>query len=145
MLVLPTQPRLKKHFHYNPTTGILVNKSTRKIGKVNKYGYRTIRYRDVTYRVHNLIWKLVTGENPTRVEHINGNRDDNRWTNLRNVQLVAKRQRKHLPRIKPMDPIEKMKHKAMVDKLTRKIKKTNNYDSHVWSYQFHLYMLTVYL
>ena len=33
---------------------------------------------------HRVIWRLMTGDIPDVVDHINGNRSDNRWVNLRN-------------------------------------------------------------
>lgn len=35
--------------------------------------------------LHRFIWFYMTGEWPIEVDHINGIRDDNRWSNLRNV------------------------------------------------------------
>lgn len=34
---------------------------------------------------HRVIWKLMTGEDPQDVDHINGDPSDNRFANLRNV------------------------------------------------------------
>lgn len=37
------------------------------------------------YFAHRIIWKLVTGEDPIDIDHINGNPSDNRILNLRSV------------------------------------------------------------
>ena len=37
----------------------------------------------VIFRAHRVIWKLVTGEEPEMVDHVNGNGLDNRFSNLR--------------------------------------------------------------
>jgi HNH endonuclease len=53
-------------------------------GYVNSDGYRVIELDGREYYAHDLAWLHQTGEWPKgRIEHINGNRDDNRWSNLK--------------------------------------------------------------
>lgn len=37
------------------------------------------------FQAHRIIWKMVTGKNPDDIDHINGDRADNRFANLRSV------------------------------------------------------------
>lgn len=49
-------------------------------------GYLVVQIFGKLYRAHRLAWLLVTGAWPDNfVDHKNGNRDDNRWENLRSV------------------------------------------------------------
>jgi hypothetical protein len=53
-------------------------------GSVYQNGYRYIQVDGEDYRAGRLAWFFVTGEDPQAfVEHKNGNRDDNRFENLR--------------------------------------------------------------
>lgn len=36
-------------------------------------------------RAHRVIWKLVTGDDPLTIDHVNGDKSDNRLVNLRSV------------------------------------------------------------
>lgn len=48
-------------------------------------GYSTGGLDRVIYRAHRIIWKLVHGVEPEDIDHINGDRADNRLNNLRAV------------------------------------------------------------
>jgi len=49
-------------------------------------GYRLGHIFNRTYRAHRVIWAMQTGVWPSeQVDHINGDRSDNRWINLRSA------------------------------------------------------------
>ena len=102
---MPSQEYLKECFDYNPETGILMWKQrpqhhystdtnfigsnkrflNKVAGTLNKnMGYLSVKVQDSNFRVHRIIWKLVTGNEPLyEIDHINNIRDDNRFINLR--------------------------------------------------------------
>lgn len=43
----------------------------------------------VLYKAHRVIWKLVTLEEPDVIDHINGDRSDNRLINLRSTNATG--------------------------------------------------------
>ena len=90
--------QLRDRLHYNPTTGIFTWKKTPKhgsvkagdcAGNVNK-GYLRIDVNGRSILAHRIAWYFVTGEWPTQdIDHINRNRSDNRFENLRHVSRSA--------------------------------------------------------
>lgn len=53
-------------------------------GSINDQGYRVICIDRSDYRAHRLAWLYVSGEwPPAEIDHINGDRADNRIANLR--------------------------------------------------------------
>lgn len=67
---------------YDPETGDFF----RRIGTTdNNHGYRTFSYKGTVFLAHRVAHFLMTGEQPIEVDHINRERSDNRWCNLRNV------------------------------------------------------------
>ena len=96
---LPSQEYLKELFDYDLETGVLTRKvstSNRvKVGSEAGYlheetGYRQVRVDGQTYRAHRLIWRWVTGDDPVtkQIDHIDRNRSNNSWSNLRLADSV---------------------------------------------------------
>lgn len=50
-------------------------------------GYRHGELLRQKVAAHRVIYKMMTGEDPDVIDHINGDRGDNRWVNLRNVSF----------------------------------------------------------
>lgn len=89
-------------FEYNPDTGVVTNRVSRgtraKAGEragcvCPLHGYRKLRVGGQGFQEHRVIWLLHTGKEPEcEIDHINGDRTDNRWVNLR---LADKSQNQH--------------------------------------------------
>lgn len=53
-------------------------------GTLDILGYRVVLIHQASYKVHRVVWKMVTDEEPpVTIDHVNGDPADNRWINLR--------------------------------------------------------------
>lgn len=56
---------------------------------INDSGYFKGTLFRKSYRAHRVIFKMMTGVDPIEVDHIDGDRQNNRWVNLREVDRSA--------------------------------------------------------
>lgn len=97
-----TQDELKAELFYIEETGVFVrNKKTRGkkpnagcfAGCLDKDGYIRITVLGKPYQAHRLAWLYVYGRFPEKyIDHINGQRNDNRISNLRDVDMTTNMQ-----------------------------------------------------
>lgn len=92
-----TAARLRELLNYDPETGVFTwavdRGPARKggaAGAAQKIGYVVIRLAGQLYYAHRLAFLHMTGEWPKMtVDHIDGCKSNNRWSNLRDVDHVT--------------------------------------------------------
>ena len=87
-MAYPTQKYLQENYTYDAESGILYRKrkttQDTPAGTTWTTGYVVTKIKGTFYKVHRLIWILLYGDNPpTIIDHINGDKSDNRLCNLR--------------------------------------------------------------
>jgi hypothetical protein len=99
--------KLREVISYNPESGVFVwrvsSSNRRPAGSVagcvfSTTGYRLIRIENKIFPAARLAWAIMTGEFPLGVvDHINGERADDRWCNLRiaSISQNAANAKKH--------------------------------------------------
>lgn len=91
---------------YDAQTGLFTSKVARgplkrgqSVGTVGKAGYLQIQVFGVLFYAHRLAHLLMTGEMPTgQIDHIDGDRLNNRWSNLRDASALINAQNKRRAR-----------------------------------------------
>jgi len=107
----PTRSEISVYLDYDPETGVFIWKTRSKLHFVNARAWSTWnarfagkvagnqcagRYRNIclgyrTFQAHRLAWLIVHGEWPVHIDHINGDKGDNRIANLRSVSNAENR------------------------------------------------------
>ena len=88
---LPPVELLREYFSYDPDTGVvsqIKRRSNRQtlgpITRTTNHGYYVVTFQYRGLLAHRIAWKLHTGEEPPElIDHVNRDRTDNRWKNLR--------------------------------------------------------------
>ena len=98
---LPDNDVLKEYFHYDDGN-LIWKKETGKQPKKGSLvgclssqgGYYQVGFKGKKYRLHRIVYKLMTGDDPgvLYVDHIDGDRANNR---IENLQLVTPQQNTH--------------------------------------------------
>lgn len=75
----------------------------KKAGTLTRRGYLQVGFRLdgklIYFLAHRIIWKMMTGEDPPKqVDHIDGDRGNNRWENFRSASHGQNRQNAKLQR-----------------------------------------------
>jgi len=83
----------RKSLSYNSDTGIFTRTkyspriAKKKIGKPTGYittlGYMDVRIQQKTYKLHRLAFLFMGEDMPKEVDHIDGDKTNNKWSNLR--------------------------------------------------------------
>lgn len=79
---------------------------------VHVTGYREGRIHSERYKAHRVIWKMVFGEDPSEIDHVNGDRADNRLANLREVDRTGNARNRAIHTSNTSGVIGVMWHKA---------------------------------
>lgn len=91
MNVIPAD--IGEFISYEPETGVLRWKraqNSRSVpgsvcGTVSGTGYVGLKFRSVAYQAHRVAYFLMTGEQPGEIDHIDRDKANNAWRNLRDV------------------------------------------------------------
>jgi hypothetical protein len=91
-----TQERLKQLIEYDPDTGVITRISTGMAVTTNSRGYVVVYVDGKLYFAHRLAWLYMTGNFPEfMIDHKDGIKNNNRFSNLRDVTNATNTQNTH--------------------------------------------------
>ncbi len=97
-----SKERICELLSYDPETGVFLWKIKSGKGRIGaqagavQAGYRKISIDRHQIKAHRLAWFLVNGQWPKgQIDHINGNKDDNRIANIRDVPMSINMQNRY--------------------------------------------------
>ena len=97
IIPLPPREELLDRINYDPETGFCTWKNHKNRTDLNGKrcgskrdvrGYNMIEFNKIKYGLHRIIYKIMTGEDPEFIDHIDGDPSNNCWSNLRNVTVA---------------------------------------------------------
>ncbi len=87
---------VKTRLRYNPETGKVLNLKGYPVGSLHKrHGYIMVTMNKKKDHAHRVAWFLHHNEVPNIIDHINGDRTDNRISNLRNTDHFTNQANRH--------------------------------------------------
>tara|TARA_R110002012_G_C11295340_1_gene572553 strand:- start:80 stop:478 length:399 start_codon:yes stop_codon:yes gene_type:complete len=111
---LPDLAYLRQNYTYDPIKGHLYHAdhqlNDKPAGYKDQRGYHHIRIQKKTYKLHRIVFYMFHGYDPGKkvIDHINGDKSDNRILNLRAVthrqnvaNTKASRERGNIPSLEP--------------------------------------------
>lgn len=100
-----SKARVRELFDYQPNTGVLVRKVTRgnrSAGRIvdtpSSKGYLRVLVDGKRYYAHQVVWVYFHDSWAKQIDHINGNKQDNRIENLRDVDTSTNCHNQYGPR-----------------------------------------------
>lgn len=96
-----TQDDVRDLFQYDEISGAVTRRRDKgvakrgdSVGTKHHSGYLNVSIDCRTYTLHRLIWLYMTGKDPNVIDHINGDKQDNRWANMRDTTMATNNKNK---------------------------------------------------
>lgn len=94
-----TAEQLRALVHYDQENGQIIWLKSGRVARAVTYGYLRLFLLGRWYSAHRLAWLYVYGEHPLlEIDHINGERADNRIANLRQATISQQRANSRMKR-----------------------------------------------